>query len=146
MAAEPKVEFALDCVSEKSDLSKVVFVSLGKKAMFTNFGYGSQRALTLIETDPTFYKYSVDTEFTGYGAKKIEGKTITVYRENLSILYSYGSGADPFRCSKSPDPIKAHAESKKFLMSEANRVADEADKTRANAEKEKQEQLKRNKI
>ena len=143
---EPKVEFALDCVSEKSDRSRAIFVSLGNNAMFTNFRYGSQKALTLIETDPASYKYSIDTEFTGYGAKKIEGKTITVNRENLSILYSYGVGADPFRCSKVADPVKAHEESKQLLISEANRVADEAEKARANDERQNQEQLKRNKI
>lgn len=148
--AEPKVEFALDCVSKKEDGSRAVFVSLGKHAMFTNFKFGNQRALTLIATEPTSYKFSVDFELTGDSMKKVHGEAITVYRESLSVLYSYetpyGPGGDPFACTKNTDPVMAHEESKKFLISEVSKAADAAQRARVNAEKEKQEQLKRNKI
>jgi hypothetical protein len=147
---EPRVEFALNCIGDKSSRTKVIFVSLGKSAMFTNFDYNYQLGLTLVKTTSQNYIYAVDFKVTVSGIEPMKDKSMILNRENLSIDYNYYSGgmsgSDPFSCSLDDNPIKAHQLSKEMIITESRRYADQVEKDRKDAEQAKKEQLKRNKI
>ncbi len=149
---EVKVEFALNCVGEKSSRTPASFVSLGDKALLTIFSYKYRYTAVLSSATPEKYSYTITGKEESGNYVSESGKTIELQRDSLRLVYFYGGpqyggqGADGFTCVTLDDPAKALETSNQLVANEAKKAADDAERARIQEENAKQEQLKRNKI
>jgi hypothetical protein len=105
-AIEEKVEFALNCVSDKNG-EPAIFVAVGNQAIFRDKSGHSQKYMSKEGTRTEAYSYNVDYEWTTfYGPfekKNIVSKGFELIRDTLKLNYSYPDGRDPYSCTKASD-------------------------------------------
>ena len=150
-AIEKKVEFALNCISDKNG-EPAIFVAVGGKAIFRSKSGHSQKYMSRKGTKTEAYSYDVDYEWTTfYGPleqKNITSKGFELIRDTLKLNYSYPDGKDPYSCTKVSDE-----EAKEIYtgtLSWLTLKQDEYKRGQSNAEEAKkrkdEDQASRNKI